>query len=109
MKQLGKMDRRLTLKHRVLAASDANGQKIESFTEYAEVWGKKFEVNGREFQQSQTKDAEITTRFEIRYRTDVVATDRIVCGGLDYQLIQPPTEIGRQDGLILFARAVNNG
>lgn len=104
-----RLDRRLILRHRVLAAPDANGQQVESFTAYATVWGRKIHVSGREFISAQTKDAENTVRFEVRYRDDIVATDRLTCEGVDYQLVAPPSEIGRRDGLTLFTTAVING
>lgn len=102
----GLLDRRLTLKRRALGAQDANGSRANTWTEYATVWGRKIDVSGREFFAAQTKQAEQTTRFEIRYRDDVVATDRVVCEGVDYELVQPPSEIGRREGLTIFARAV---
>jgi SPP1 family predicted phage head-tail adaptor len=105
----GDLDRRLTLRHRVLGAQNANGEYPVTYTDYATVWARKIEVSGREFFQAQTKDAETTVRFEIRYRSDIVATDRVVSDGRDFQLVQPPSEIGRREGLTLFARAVDNG
>lgn len=104
----GQMDRRLTLRHRTLATQDANGQQVESWTEYTTVWARKLDISGREFFQAQTKDAEISTRFDIRWRDDVIATDRVTCDDIDYQLVAPPSEIGRREGLTLFAQAVVN-
>lgn len=104
----GRLDRRLELRHRALAAADANGQQVESFTAYATVWARKIDVSGREFFQAQTKDAEQTTRFEIRWRDDVLATDRVVCDDVNYQIVAPASEIGRREGLTLFVRAVKN-
>ncbi len=105
----GQMDRRVTLRHKVSGTQDANGAYTPiTYTEYDTVWARKLEVSGREFFQAQTKDAENTVRFEIRYRDDVVATDRVTCDGVDYQLVQPPSEMGRREGLTLFARAVVN-
>lgn len=106
----GAMDRRLTLRRRAIGAQRPAGDRPpETFTEYATVWARKIDVSGREFVQAQTKDAESTVRFEIRHRTDVAATDRVTCEGIDYQLIAPPSEIGRREGLTLFAKAINNG
>jgi SPP1 family predicted phage head-tail adaptor len=106
----GLMDRRLALKRRALGTQDAVGAYPDAaWTTYATVWARKIEVGAREFFVAQAKDAESTVRFEIRYRTDVVATDRVVCDGRDYELIAPPSEIGRREGLTLFARAIVNG
>jgi SPP1 family predicted phage head-tail adaptor len=110
MIRAGSMDRRIALRHRALASSDPNGQQKPSWpTTYATVWARKIEVSGREFVQAQTTDAQSTVRFEIRYRDDVVATDQVICDGKTYQLIAPPSEIGRREGLTLFAQAVVNG
>lgn len=106
----GRLDRRLTLKRRALGAQDAVGAfPSATWTEYATVWARKIEVGAREYFLAQTKDAESTVRFEIRFREDVAATDRVVCEGRDYELIAPPSEIGRREGLTLFARAIVNG
>lgn len=104
----GRMDRRLTLRRRTLAAPDANGQSVETFVEYATVWARKIEIGAREFFQAGTKDAQQTTRFEIRWRDDVAATDRVTCEEVDYRLAAAPTEIGRRSGLLLFAEAIRN-
>jgi SPP1 family predicted phage head-tail adaptor len=105
----GRLDRRLELRHRVVASSDPNGQNKASWSSaYATVWARKIEVSGREYFQAQTKDAESTVRFEIRYRDDVVATDRVLCEGKNYELIAPPSEIGRREGLTLFTRVISN-
>lgn len=105
----GQMDRRITLRRRTLGPQEAAGDQAETFVEYATVWARKIEVSGREVFQAQTKDAETAVRFEIRWRSGVAATDRLTCEGVDYQLVAPPAEIGRREGLTLFARAVING
>jgi len=104
----GQMDRRLTLRRRSVGAKDANGFSAEPFVEYDTVWARKVEIGGREFVQAGTKDAQQTTRFEIRWRDDVAATDRVTCEGVDYRLTAAPSEIGRRRGLLLFAEAIRN-
>ena len=106
----GLLDRELPLKRRLLGTQAADGSYPDATTvAYATVPARKTEVGAREFFVAQTKDAESTVRFEIRWRTDVAATDRVVCDGREYELIAPPSEIGRRDGLTLFARAIVNG
>ncbi len=104
----GLLDRRITLMRRGLGTQDANGGYPDAaYTAYAtDIAARKEEVSGREYFAAQTKQAELVTRFTIRYRTDVVATDRLVCEGRDYELTMPPSEIGRRVGLTIFARAV---
>jgi len=49
-------------------------------------------------------NAEVTTRFSIRYRADVLVTDRIVLDGVSYDIRQK-AEIGRRQGLNLMTTA----
>lgn len=101
----GRLDRRAQLRHAVLPANDANGQRKPTFTAYATVWARKEEISGREYFAAEAKQAENTVRFTIRYRSDVLSTDRLVCEGRDYEVIQF-SEINRREGLLIFARVV---
>jgi SPP1 family predicted phage head-tail adaptor len=101
--QPGKMDRRISLLRRSLARNE-HGEQVETFTEYATVWAEKRDVNGREYFTAQQVVAENTARFFIRYRSDVLLTDRISCGGRTYNLTHV-AEIGRKDGLEIIASA----
>ena len=102
--QAGKMDRRITLLRRTLTRN-AQGEQVNTFTEYATVWAEKRDVTGREYFAAQQVIAENTARFFIRYRDDVALTDRISYAGRTYDLTHV-AELGRQDGLeiIAFAR-----
>lgn len=101
----GQLDRMLSLRHRVLGTQDSNGSYPDAtITEYAEVPGRKLEISGREYFAAQQKNAERTVRFLIRYRTDVLNTDRIVCEGISYD-IEHVAEYGRREGLEIFAKA----
>lgn len=101
----GKLDRQVELKHRVLGNSSATGQRLETYTTYATVWAEKLDVTGREFFSASTRDAELTTRFNIRYRSDVLPTDRLVYGTSDYDILQV-SEMGRRVSLTIFAKAI---
>lgn len=102
----GQMDRRIELRHRVLGTQDANGAYSPvTYVAYKTVWARKEEIGGREYFAAETKQAENTVRFTIRYRSDVVATDRFECEGRDYEVIQT-SEFGRRESLVIFARAV---
>jgi SPP1 family predicted phage head-tail adaptor len=101
----GRMDRRIALYHRVIA-QDTQGQQVETWpTAYVSVWAEKLDVRGREYFSAQTTNADLATRFRIRWRNDVLATDRLTLDGLSYNVSQV-SEIGRRDGLELFAVAV---
>lgn len=90
----------------MLAASDAAGERVPSWpTTYATVWAEKIEIRAREFFSAQTTEAQMTTRFRILHRSDVLMTDRIFFGGLSYG-IEQITEVGRRGGLEIYATAV---
>jgi SPP1 family predicted phage head-tail adaptor len=103
-----KYDRRITLQRLTLAAIDANGSSAQSYTDYATVSAKKIDAGGREYFAAQQVQAELATRFEIRYRTDVLPTDRISFAGKSFN-ISHMAEIGRKEALTIFATAVVNG
>lgn len=101
----GYLDRRATLQHQVLTPNATTGEKEVSYADYATVWAGKRDIRGREFFAAQQVNSDTTTLWQIRHRTDVKATDRIVVEGLSYD-INGIAEIGRRDGLELQATAV---
>jgi SPP1 family predicted phage head-tail adaptor len=103
----GRLDRRVSLQHLVLTRNSTTGEQIESYAYYATVWAGKRDMRGREFFAAQQVNSDITTIWQIRYRTDVVSTDRLVIDGLYYD-ITGIAEIGRRDGLELQATAVRS-
>ena len=103
MLRAGLMDRRIELRHAEYASPDSNGQRVASWdTTYATVWARKEEISGREYFAAETKQAENTVRFTIRYRSDVLATDRLTCEERDYEVIQT-SEGGRRESLIQYS------
>lgn len=100
----GALDSRIELQRRTLSAPNSTGEKVETFATYATVWAEKLDVRGREFFAAGGTQAELATRFRIRYRTDVVLTDRIVADSRSYN-ISYIGRIGRKHGLELFAAA----
>lgn len=101
----GRLDRRLTLQTRTLAAANARGEKIPSYSTLATVWGGKRDVSGREFFASAQLHAEASTRFEIRHRQDLTTVNRVVCDGVTYDVLHI-AEIGRRKGLELVCKVV---
>ncbi len=99
-----KLDRYIALQRRSLAAANVHGEQVESWATYASVWAEKLEGGGREAFVAQTTYASTDMRFRIRHRTDVLVTDRIDYDGKSFDIIGI-NEIGRREGLELFARA----
>lgn len=106
--QAGKMDRRVTLRRRAVASADTNRSKAVTYVAYATVSAEKSDLSARELVQASTTEAEIASRFRIRYRSDVAATDRLTCEGRDYEVIAPPQEVGRREYQWLLTRVVAN-
>lgn len=100
----GKLDRRVELRRRSLAAPNVHGEQVPTFATYATVWAEKMEGGGREAFIAQTTYASTDMRFRIRHRTDVVLTDRVVFDGKNWDIVGV-SEIGRREGLELFTRA----
>ncbi len=100
--QAGRMDRRVSLYHRALT-QNSHGEQVPSYpAAYVTIWAEKLDQRAREYFAAQSTQAEATTRFRIRWRADVVMTDRLVLDGLNYDIVQI-SEIGRRQGLELFA------
>lgn len=105
--QAGKLDRLGELRHRVLT-SNSTGEKVPSWpTAYDTVWFKKLDARGSKRFAASQMIAEQVTELQMRWRSDVLATDHIVLqdDGTVYE-IQQIAEIGRRQGLDLLCRAI---
>lgn len=94
----GQLDRRVELQHRVLGSRSASGEQAVTYATYATVWAGKRDLRGREYYAANQMNAEASTAFTMRYRSDVLATDRIVLDGMNYN-VRHIAEIGRRQGL----------
>jgi SPP1 family predicted phage head-tail adaptor len=104
----GKLDRRVQLQRRTLTRN-GSGEQMASFATYATVWAGKRDLRGRELFTAQQTQAEISAIWTIRYRADVLPTDRLVDdSGAVFDIAGPPAEIGRRQGLDLVCRAVQS-
>lgn len=103
------MDRRVTIL--VYAKSrDAAGGPVESWSEGDTVWAQKADQTGREFQAAAQTNAQMTTRFWLRWRSDITAKDRLRLlgeGGAtdqDYDIVAI-REVKRREALEITAQA----
>jgi SPP1 family predicted phage head-tail adaptor len=101
----GELDRRITLQTRSTSKSGTTGSTSEQFTTLATVWAQVKDLRGREFAAARQVNAEITTVFRIRWRTGVNELGRILYNGRTYDVVAPPAEIGRREGLEIMATA----
>lgn len=104
--QAGKLDRQVVLKHRSLGSPDANGERAASFATYATVRAQKLDIIGREYFASRQLQSEVSTRFRIRYRSDVLVTDVLEIDGITYR-IHSAAEIGRKQGTEILASVLS--
>lgn len=100
-----KNDRRISLMHRTLAAANAQGEQVPSWSTYATVWAQKLDGAGREAFVAATVYADADFRFRIRYRSDILQTDRVLFEGISYDILTT-SEIGRREGTEIFCRGV---
>jgi SPP1 family predicted phage head-tail adaptor len=104
---IGRMDRRVILKRRTVTR-DAMGGILEAWTTIATVWGRRMDTTGREYIAAGHENAERSTRFTIRWRSDVNPSWRLECEGLDYDIVSM-TEIGRRQWLEMVATVADAG
>lgn len=106
----GRYDRRVLLE-RIVTTRDAFNENEKNWTDLATVWASKVDVSDAERIRNAEVGATITTRFRIRWSTDVAdlsALDRLKCEGRTYE-ISGVKEIGRREELEITAAARNDG
>jgi SPP1 family predicted phage head-tail adaptor len=99
----GRLDRRVQLQSRVVTRN-ASGEDVVTYSVVGDVWAEKFDLRGREFYAAQQAKADVTTRWRIRWRSDVSVLHRLVYEGRSYD-INAAAEIGRREGLELVTTA----
>lgn len=99
----GKRDRRITFQRRTVTRDDSTGRDTVTWPDVATVWASKRELVGRELLLAQQIVPTAEVRFNIRWRSDLLTTDRIVCAGVTYD-IQHMAELGRREDLDILAK-----
>ena len=103
----GLLDRRVTVQRRTLTRNEY-GEQVETWTEYATVYASRNDFlvasTGKESFSALQTSAQETTRFRMRYRSDLLTTDRLVSDGRTYDIKQI-SEMGRRDGLEIIGVA----
>jgi SPP1 family predicted phage head-tail adaptor len=105
MIRAGDLDRRITLRHRAQTTLEPYGEVVDSFQDFATISAAVRQISGREFLSAGAVVAERRAVFTIRYRADVLVTDRVVFAGAPFD-IREIREIGRREGLEIHAEAV---
>lgn len=102
--QAGKLDRQITLL-RYAESPDTAGGVNETYSEFATVWATVRDLRGSQFIAAHQTNNAITTKFTMRFRTDLTGKDRIGWNGREYEIIGAPIEIGRNESLEIMAKA----
>jgi len=84
----GSLNTKVSLQRRT-TGRDELGQPIDTWTEYASVWGSVLQLSGKETVSSGTQVATGAASIRIRYRTDVTNGDRAVVLGQVFNIGAP--------------------
>lgn len=104
--EAGRLDRRVTIQQSQVTGHNSFNEPIRTWVDLATVWAQVTDVGGREYFAAAAVQAERTSRFLIRWRSDVTETMRISYGGKIYD-IRSIAEVGRRVGLDIRAQAQN--
>jgi SPP1 family predicted phage head-tail adaptor len=89
------------------AVTRVGGAEFRTAEIYAQsIWAAARPVSGREYLQQQQAGSEVTWRFTLRYRSDILATDRVVWKGARYE-IQAVLPDERAGEVVLMAWCAN--
>jgi SPP1 family predicted phage head-tail adaptor len=88
---------------RKVSTPDAHGGEATSYALRVTAWAQVMHLRGREALLAAQMVPAADIEFRIRWRTDVVETDRVVYGGQAYD-IQYLAEMGRQRRLRILAK-----
>lgn len=104
--EAGKLDRRIQIL-RASKTTNSLNEEIETWPVLTTVWAAKRDVSDGERMRAQEVEAEITTRFTLRWSSavaDVNPKDRVLYAGKTYDIFSVK-EIGRRDGIEITATA----
>jgi len=99
----GQLDRRITLRTPVFTPGP-RGERVVTWQDLATVWAEVRPLPGTEVLTGAQATTLADTLFRIRWRTDVSPGMGVGFDGRDYEILAI-TEIGRRQGLVLFATA----
>lgn len=106
MIQSGELKNKLSIETLTIT-QDTRGTPVDTWTEFANVWGAIKPISGREYFDSQTENTETTHRVIIRFLSGLTTKMRINHGGrlFDIESIINPKEQNRE----LILMCIENG
>lgn len=104
--QIGPLDTRVRIEYKSVTQDSVYGTEVISWLPKATVWAEVLDVLPTRQQAEQMRnDVQVSvrrTRVRMRYRPDIDASMRCVIGGIVYQIVGGPAEIGRHEWLELL-------
>ena len=100
----GRMNRRIVIRQKSVTR-DAYGSEVITWATVATVWAAVLPVRGREYVAMREAQADITTRFLIRYRAGITPAMQIQFDGTDYGIVEVINPGDARETLELMARA----
>lgn len=104
----GQLDRRVTIQTKQETTDDF-GQTIVTWVDKRTLWAGKFDLVGSEFFEAGAENSEVETDWKLRWQPNLnlTAETRIKeRDGTTHEVVTPPMEIGRREGLKLRTRRV---
>jgi SPP1 family predicted phage head-tail adaptor len=104
--QAGRLDQRLTIQAKSITRA-VDGGEVVTWVDVATVWGSARPLSGRELIAVRQAQADITTRFVIRYRAGLTPANRITHDGGTFEIVEV-LPFPREDRIeiLAFAEAV---
>ena len=104
------MTRAGLLRHRITFQTQskdgaAAGQRIETWSTFATVWGSVEDVSGRELVRGGVTSGQANTLIKIRHRNDITNGMRAIVGPRSFEIVSPPIDrAGRRRDLEVLCR-----
>ena len=84
----GLLNRRIMLQTKQASTRDNMGGQVVSWVDQFPAWASDSPLSGRELMAAQQKHAEMTSRFRIRYRSEITQEWRIAFQGRIYDILE---------------------
>lgn len=103
MLNAGDLTRKITIERDEV--TQASGAEKRTPAVYASIWSRPRPLNGREIAHAQELDSRINYAFDIRYRTDLKASDRVILGSRRWEIKAVLMDEDRRESGVLLCEA----
>jgi len=106
--QAGKYRHRITIRNAAADSTrDTFGRRVGAGTTVCQVWAEKQDWQGGESTEGSRETASVTTRWRIRYRTDITPAMEVVHGSDIYNVLSVMDFDGMKRELTLNSRRID--